>query len=79
MRQMSALSVVSANLITNSMAPLTHNTGGTSKSDPSAGTDTSSSPTQTQKPIGTKDRAGAGILTALVIIGIIGGSIWIIL
>jgi mannan endo-1,6-alpha-mannosidase len=61
------------------MLPLTNRTGGTSASNPNAG---SSSTTTTKtgtvtKPIKTGDRAGAGILTFLVIVGVIGCAFWI--
>jgi len=76
---MSALSVIGANLITSQMAPLTAKTGGTSASDPSAGTDADTEPGQSTSPITTKDKAGAGILTVLVILAVVGASIWIIM
>ena len=75
--KMTALSVIGSNLITSQMAPFTAKTGGTSKSDPNAGS-TEVSPDKS-KPITTADKAGAGILTILVIIGIVGGSICLIL
>ena len=76
---MQALSVIGSTLITDSMMPLTAKTGGTSKSDPNAGSNTDPDPAANRKPITTKDRAGAGILTILVIVGIVGGSLWLIL
>jgi len=82
-QQMSALSVIGANLISPGMAPVTKDTGGTSKSNPTAG---STSPNNPNGGLGgvadtvtTKDRAGAGILTVLVIFGVIGGSVWIMM
>jgi mannan endo-1,6-alpha-mannosidase len=78
-QQMSALSVISAQLITPAMAPLSKDTGGTSKSDPNAGTAQPQVPLSISKPITSTDRAGAGILTVICIFGIIGLSIWIIL
>lgn len=76
---MQALSVIGANLITPQMAPLSVRTGGTSESDPNAGSDTDPDPAASRKPITTKDKAGAGILTVLVILGLVGGSLWLIL
>ena len=76
---MQALSVIGATTIHQSIAPMSANTGGTSKSDPSAGTTVNSSPTVQESPITTKDKAGAGILTVLLIVGIIGGGVWIIM
>ena len=75
---MSALSVLGTTQIQGNMAPVTKDTGGTSKGNPAAGSGTSSSPTGVVKPITTADKAGAGILTLLVICGVIGGSLWII-
>ena len=79
MSQMQALSVIGSTLITDSMAPLSAKTGGTSKSDPNAGSNTDADPTANRKPITTKDRAGAGILTIMVIVGVVAGSLWLIL
>jgi hypothetical protein len=76
---MQALSVIGATSINPSIAPKTVKTGGTSKTDPNAGSGTNTSPTIEQAKISTKDRAGAGILTVLAILIIIGGSLWIIL
>ena len=76
---MSALSVLGATQITAAMIPVTKDTGGTSKGDPSAGQGTSATPVGKVKKITSADKAGAGILTVLVIVGIVGGSLWIIL
>jgi len=60
------------------MAPLTKSTGGTSASDPNAGTTSPNAQSDTpMTPITTGDRAGAGILTFLIIVGVIGGAWWI--
>ena len=75
---MTALSVIGANLITAEMAPLTITSGGNSKGNPGAGSGTTTAPDQERKPITTSDRAGAGILTFLVAVGVMGGSYWII-
>ena len=81
-QQMSALAAVSAPLITleGLSAPLTLKTGATSKGDASAGTGDDSaitgSPWLTKK-ITTGDRAGAGILTFLILAYILGGSYWL--
>ncbi|BDD55427.1 hypothetical protein MPDQ_005889 [Monascus purpureus] len=78
-QQMAALAVFASNLVTEkTQAPLTSNTGGTSQSDPSAGTGTDqSSPAQLSK-ISTGDRAGAGILTGVFLTGWIGALTWMI-
>ena len=79
-QQMGALSVIQANLITNASAPVSQNTGGTSKGDPSAGTGDSNegNPGAPASSITGKDRAGAGILTTLMLIGVIGGCWWMV-
>jgi mannan endo-1,6-alpha-mannosidase len=76
---MAALSILGTNLLTDAMVPLTNSTGGTSVSDPGAGGG-SSTPTEadvTNRPITTADRVGAGILTLLALVGVIGGAWWI--
>lgn len=83
-QQMSALSAVGANMIkanTNLKKPYTTNTGGTSKGDPSAGSgggQTSSLPSVYTDKVSTSDKAGAGIVTAIVLCGILGGSYWMV-
>ena len=86
---MSALEVVQATLLkppvaasgnsTAGQQPLTHNTGGTSQGDPSAGTVASTWSGMHVPDITTADKAGAGILTVLLITFICGGSTWIVL
>lgn len=75
---MAALSVMGSNLMTESMRPLTLRTGATSKSNPNAGSDAPSNPTANRKPITTADRAGAGILTILMVVIVVGGSAWLV-
>jgi mannan endo-1,6-alpha-mannosidase len=75
-QQMAAMEVIQSNLITQAKAPLTSNTGGTSKGDASAGTGDITTPGGV-KPITTADRAGAGILTAIVATLIVGGLVWV--
>jgi len=83
-QQMSALAAVQANLILtdNLKPPYTTDTGGTSKGDPSAGTgsgaDGGDLPTIDTSTISTSDKAGAGILTALVLIFTLGGAAWLV-
>lgn len=79
--QMSALSVIQANLVTKVAAPVTAAKGGTSKGDPSAGSN-GDNPMRNNDPnanmkITTGDKAGAGILTALVLITLCGTMFWI--
>jgi mannan endo-1,6-alpha-mannosidase len=73
--QIAALEVVQSNLILNVAGPVSNSTGGTSKGNPAAGGDSGSSPI-TAPDITNADRAGAGILTTLVLVGMIGGAWW---
>lgn len=74
--QMSALEVVQNLLVTGSSGPVSETTGGTSKNDPSAGTNTQI--LVNFRGITTADRAGAGIVTAMIIAGLGGGSWWLL-
>jgi len=69
--QMSALSVIQANLISKVVAPVTNDTGGTSKSNPSAGAQ------DAPGKIKTSDKLGAGIVTALLLISLLVTGWWI--
>lgn len=78
--EMSALSVIQANLIQKVKPPVTQQQGGTSQSDPNAGTQ--GDPTSLLEPLLTRrittgDRAGAGIITAIVLTGLVGTMWWI--
>lgn len=78
---MSALSIFSSAMTIHKKSgkgPLTSDTGGNSKSDPNAGTDTGDSP-EKLPGITTADRAGAGILTVLFVCGWAGGLAWLVL
>lgn len=78
-QQMGALSIITANLIERSSAPVTDSKGGISKGDPSAGTGgTSKNLALRQGQITQRDRVGAGFITTLVIISLIGGAWWMI-
>lgn len=70
-QQMSALGVIQANLIKEARNPVSNGTGGTSVGDPSAGTE-ASTPIFSYAPLTTGDRAGAGILTALILVMTLG-------
>ena len=79
--QMSALSVIQANLISKVAPPVTAKSGGTSKGNPAAGSG-GDNPVQYMDPNANKkitmgDKAGAGILTALVLGGLVAGVWWI--
>lgn len=72
---MNVLGAVSSLLVANAKAPVTNASGGTSEGDPNAGSG-SDSFTNTPAPITTGDRAGAGILTALVLASAAGTFAW---
>ncbi|KXH41601.1 glycosyl hydrolase family 76 [Colletotrichum salicis] len=65
-QQMNVLGAVSSLLIGNAKAPVTNTTGGISKGDPNAGSH-SDNLLGTETPVTTADKAGAGILTFLVL------------
>lgn len=74
--QMCALEVVQSLLIESSASPFTNQTGGTSQGDPNAGSgSTGLTPDLT---VTGADRAGAGILTTLMVVGVIGGTVWLV-
>lgn len=74
-QQMAALEVIQSNLITRVAPPVTSDNGGTSIGNPAAGGDPEPpKPKALSYPITTSDRAGAGILTVLMMVTI-GGSL----
>jgi len=73
--QMSVLEVVQSNLITTVNGPLTNTTGGTSVGDPNAGTNSDDNPLQFDT-ITTGDKAGASIITLLVLVALFAGAYW---
>lgn len=73
-QQMNALEVIQGMLIKKTTGPVSNNTGGISRGDPSAGTGGDTPPGTPTGRITTGDKAGAGILTALVLIGLLGGA-----
>jgi len=73
-QQMSALEVIQSNLIDNVQGPLNNKSGGTSQGDASAGTGGDSNPNQPASAITTADKAGAGIITAIILVGLLGGA-----
>lgn len=83
--QMGALEVMMALLIQQKnkdvplLTPLTIATGGTSQSNPDAGLNSRISTNLNVRTVETKDRAGAGILTALVLIVVLAGAVWMII
>jgi mannan endo-1,6-alpha-mannosidase len=75
--QMSALEVIQNLLVDQVAGPVSEETGGISKNDPSAGTDTQAIQLEFDH-VTTGDRAGAGILTTVVLAGLFGGSWWLV-
>jgi mannan endo-1,6-alpha-mannosidase len=73
--QMSSLEVVQSNLIDLVDGPLTNRTGGTSAGNPAAGTNSNDNPNQFDA-LTTADRAGAGIITLMVLSGLFAGAWW---
>jgi mannan endo-1,6-alpha-mannosidase len=76
---MAALSVIGTVLNRGDIAPKSLRTGATSESDPDAGNDAADDPTVIRKPITTADKAGAAILTILMVAMVVGGAIWMVL
>jgi len=77
--QMSALEVIQSNLITIVPGPVTEVAGGTSKGNPNAGTSSNIGPGDLDKDVvTTADKAGAAILTVLVIFFVVGGAWWMV-
>ncbi|KAJ5623862.1 CAZyme family GH76 [Penicillium lagena] len=77
-QQMSALGIFSASLVDDQQAPLTSRTGGTSKSNPGAGTSNSNDDAPQLRPITTGDQAGAGIVTVMFVAGWVLSVTWMI-
>lgn len=76
-QQMNVLAAVSSLLMEKTPAPYTAKNGGTSKGNSDAGTKGDSNFQNHNKPIGTGDKAGAGILTLLVLAAACGMFGWI--
>lgn len=55
--------------------PVTNSTGGTSLGDPNAGSDPDV--LQPLAPLSHRDRAGAGVLTAVIVVALVTGLFWI--
>ena len=73
---MAALAVIGSTLIEPDMAPLTLNTGAQSESNPNTGIQ---GPVLNElSPITTADRAGAAIMTILVVVFVVGGAVWLV-
>jgi mannan endo-1,6-alpha-mannosidase len=79
-QQFDALEAIQSLLIEESVSPVTAHTGGISHGDASAGTggDFAPGPPSLTRPITTGDRAGAGILTAFVLISWVAVIWWMV-
>jgi len=75
---MSALEVIQSTLVDYVPGPVSNFTGGTSTGNNLAGTGGDKNPLAPPAPITTGDRAGAGILTALVIVSVLGCAWWMV-
>ena len=76
--QLAALEVIQANLAQRAAAPVSKDTGGTSKGNAAAGSSGQSAPDVQLTEITTGDKAGAGFITAAVLISFIGGTWWML-
>lgn len=77
--QMNALEIMSNLLIHDRPAPLTANTGGTSEGDASAGLNsTTTNVLENKLKITQGDRAGAAIVTAVILGIFVGGAVWML-
>ncbi|OBT78038.1 hypothetical protein VF21_03169 [Pseudogymnoascus sp. 05NY08] len=78
--EMAALEVIQSTIIGQTAGPVTNTTGGTSVGNYNAGsnTKTAGSLLNNWTPT-TGDRAGAGVVTAVILAGLIGGVSWMIM
>ncbi len=74
-QQMNVLAAVSSLLISQAAAPVTNSTGGTSVGDPNAGSQ-SDNFKEELAPITTADKAGAAILTIVILVSAVGTMGW---
>lgn len=75
--QMAALEVVQSLLYTTVAGPATQKAGGISVSDPNAGASAPNTPI-TFNSVTTGDKAGASILTLIVLVAILAGAWWMV-
>jgi mannan endo-1,6-alpha-mannosidase len=75
--QMAALEVVQALLYPTASGPATQKAGGISVSNPDAGANVPSTPV-VLNPVTAGDKAGASILTILVLVSIVVGAWWMV-
>lgn len=79
-QEMAALEVILSQLIKQTKAPVTNSTGGTSVGNNNAGgSDTgATTPTIATHKVTTGDKVGAGFITTVLLLGVIGGTCWMI-
>jgi mannan endo-1,6-alpha-mannosidase len=77
--QISALEIIMALFARSEVPPYTSTNGGSAVSDPEAGLDSRAETNRKVLDIRNRDKAGAGFLTALVLLAILGMAIWMIL
>ena len=77
-QQMDALEAIISTLNPEVAGPVTQSTGGTSQSDPNAGSGTSDSSNSLTQPAKTSDKAGGAILTIVVVLGWLGGCVFLL-
>ena len=79
-QEMAALEVIISTQIDRVKPPVTNSTGGTSIGNNNAGlNDGETDDGVINTPVTTGDKAGAGILTAIMLIGMIGGLAWMLI
>lgn len=77
--QMSALEFIQNTLVMQVAAPLTNTTGGTSEGDVNAGLSSRTTVNRNEITVTGKDKAGAGVITAIVLIVFVALSGWMII
>ncbi len=79
-QQMSALEVIISTQIARTPPPFTNTTGGTSVGNSNAGAGSVGTTNGlTNNPATVGDRAGAGMLTAVLLIALVGGVAWMVI
>ena len=77
--QISALEVIQNTLVLQVSPPLTNSTGGTSEGDVNAGMTSRETSNKNEITVTSKDKAGAGVLTAIVLIIFVAISTWVLI
>ncbi|KAG0675840.1 hypothetical protein C6P40_001509 [Pichia californica] len=77
--QISALEIIQNTIVLQVDAPYTNDTGGSSTGNVNAGLDTYETSNDNEITVSNKDKAGAGVLTAIVLIIFVGLCTWVFL